>query len=62
MADYLKAELEELGFEVEEDGAGDALGGDSGNLYAVLKGTKKSSPLLFSSIWTQFFRQRGSRL
>ena len=25
MADYLKAELEELGFEVEEDGAGDAL-------------------------------------
>ena len=61
MADYLKAELEELGFEVEEDGAGDALGGDSGNLYAVLKGTKKSSPLLFSLHMDTVFPAEGKQ-
>ena len=61
MADYLKAELEELGFEVEEDGAGDALEGDSGNLYAVLKGTKKSSPLLFSLHMDTVFPAEGKQ-
>ncbi len=38
VADYLKARLTELGFEVEEDQAGKQFGGDAGNVIARLKG------------------------
>ena len=38
--DYLKAKLEGMGFSVAEDGAGKELGGNCGNLWAFLPGTK----------------------
>ena len=38
VADYVKTRLTELGLTVEEDAAGDAIGGAAGNLYAVLPG------------------------
>lgn len=38
--DYLKAKLEGLGFAVEEDDAGQTLGGNCGNLWAFLPGNK----------------------
>ena len=36
MADYLTLELQRLGFIVEEDDAGEKIGGNAGNLYACL--------------------------
>ncbi len=45
-ADWLRARLEELGFEVEEDDAGKALGGNAGNLHAWLPGTTNEDPIL----------------
>lgn len=38
--DYLKNKLEDLGFTVEEDDAGKKLGGNCGNLWAFMPGTK----------------------
>ena len=38
IADYLKTRLKELGLTVQEDTAGEAIGGNAGNLYAVLPG------------------------
>ena len=38
MADRLIVKLKELGFEVEEDNAGEHFGGNAGNLYAYLPG------------------------
>lgn len=49
MADLLIKKLTELGFEVEEDRAGEAIGGNSGNLYGYLKGDLQGAPILFSS-------------
>jgi len=46
MADILKAKLEELGFVVTEDEAGNAIGGNTGNLFAVRKGSLPGDPLL----------------
>ena len=46
MADTLKAELELLGFSVSEDDAGKAIGGNTGNLFAIRKGTISGDPLL----------------
>ena len=48
MADAIKAKLETIGFEVTEDGAGEAVGGSAGNLFAVLKGDPDIEPVLFS--------------
>lgn len=45
MADYLKGKLGELGLKVEEDRAGQAAGGDAGNVIGVLEGEGKE-PLL----------------
>ncbi len=45
---YLKQELESIGFTVDFDNAGDAFGGNCGNLIAKLPGTIKGKPLLFS--------------
>ncbi len=38
IAEYLKKKLTELGLTVEEDAAGSEIGGNAGNLYAVLPG------------------------
>lgn len=48
MADVLKKKLENLGFTVEEDQAGDVIGGNAGNLYAYRSGELKGEPILFS--------------
>ena len=50
MADILTAKLEELGFDVIEDDAGEKIGSDTGNLYAFLKGTDPGKkPVLLSA-------------
>ncbi len=47
MGDVIKAYLRRLGMLVVEDGAGEAIGGDCGNIYGFLPGTNDASPLLF---------------
>ncbi|MDY4920175.1 MAG: M20/M25/M40 family metallo-hydrolase [Phascolarctobacterium sp.] len=48
--DYLKDKLEGLGFTVEEDDAGQQLGGSCGNLWAFLAGNKAgATPVLLSA-------------
>lgn len=47
MADALIPKLQELGFQVSEDDAGQKIGGTAGNLFAVLEGEKEAPPLLF---------------
>ena len=49
MADWLTARFKELGCEVEEDKAGEEVGGNAGNLRITLKGNADVAPLLFSS-------------
>lgn len=49
MADWLTARFKELGCEVEEDKAGEEVGGNAGNLRVFLKGNTDVDPLLFSS-------------
>lgn len=46
MADRLKAELERLGFKVTEDDTGQKIGGNAGNLIAVLPGKAAGNSLL----------------
>ena len=46
MADYLKKKLAELGAEVEEDKAGEVIGGNAGNILGILKGTLPGPPVL----------------
>lgn len=48
-ADYLKKRLIELGFQVNEDDAGNFYGGNAGNLYAYKKGKIPGEPILFSA-------------
>ena len=48
MADRLIVKLKELGFEVEEDNAGEHFGGNAGNLYAYLPGDLPGDPVLLS--------------
>ena len=49
MADRLTEKLRELGFEVSEDEAGEAIGGNAGNLYGFLKGSIPGKPILLSA-------------
>ncbi|MBS1261875.1 MAG: Peptidase T [Calditrichaeota bacterium] len=49
MADWLTEELRSLGCTVEEDDAGEKVGGNAGNLRVTLKGNTGAPPLLFSS-------------
>lgn len=49
IADVLKKKLTDLGLTVTEDGAGEILGGDTGNLYAVLPGDPSIEPVMFSA-------------
>jgi len=44
MADVLKGYLEELGFEVYEDNAGEIYNSECGNLYGYLEGTMEVPP------------------
>ena len=46
---FLQKDLEKMGFETCFDQAGEAIGGNSGNLIAKLKGTVDKAPLLFSA-------------
>ncbi len=48
-AKLLKAELEEMGFQVYMDDAGEKLGSNSGNLLARLEGKKEAKALIFSA-------------
>lgn len=48
MADYLKKELTAMGLEVEEDNVGEKIGGNAGNIIAVLKAPGKKK-ILFSA-------------
>ncbi len=48
-ADYLKKWLLQLGFQVQEDDAGNFYNGNAGNLYAYKKGTIQGEPILFSA-------------
>ena len=46
IADLLTKRLEAFGFTVEEDNAGEKLGGNAGNLVATLKGNVPSAPMI----------------
>lgn len=48
-ARILMAEMQELGLEVEMDGAGEVVGSNSGNLIGRLNGQLDRDPILFSS-------------
>ncbi len=47
VADVVSAWLRERGVEVDEDGAGAAIGGDAGNLYCRVEPTAAGEPLFF---------------
>lgn len=48
-ADYVINLLKEMGLEVWEDKAGEAVGGNSGNVIALFKGNKPGTPRIFLS-------------
>lgn len=48
-ADWIIKRLRGLGFEVVEDNAGSFYGGDTGNIFARLKGDIEGAPILFSA-------------
>ena len=52
VADRVTAELRSLGLEVEEDDAGEEIGGDAGNLLARLPGRGDRSVLLCAHLDT----------
>ncbi|MCE5314085.1 MAG: M20/M25/M40 family metallo-hydrolase [Armatimonadota bacterium] len=47
VADFLKARLQSLGFDVCEDDAGEKIGGDAGNIIAFKKGTAPGAKSIF---------------
>lgn len=49
VADYVINVLKDMGLEVWEDKAGETVGGNSGNVIALLKGTKLGAPRIFLS-------------
>lgn len=49
MADCLKRRLNELGFDVQEDNAGEFYNGNAGNLYCYIKGDIEGDAVLFSA-------------
>ena len=49
MCDALKGKLKELGIEAYEDNAGEIIGGNSGNLYALIDGGLDMKPIMFSA-------------
>lgn len=62
MADRLIVKLKELGFEVEEDNAGEHFGGNAGNLYAYLPGDLPGDPGSFCPvIWIRLSRPKARK-
>ena len=49
ICDVLKVKLQNVGFTVTEDQAGEQIGGTAGNLYGFLKGTLLGNPILLSA-------------
>ena len=49
ICDVLKVKLQNVGFTVTEDRAGEQIGGTAGNLYGFLKGTLPGTPILLSA-------------
>lgn len=49
ICDVLKKKLNDLGFSVTEDSAGEQIGGNAGNVYGFLKGTLPGTPILLSA-------------
>lgn len=49
MADKMKELLQDIGFTVVEDEAGDVIGGDAGNLYGFLRGRLPGPPILLAA-------------
>lgn len=49
IADVLTDKLKAIGFEVCEDSAGNAYGGNAGNIYGYLPGSAEGDPVLFSA-------------
>lgn len=49
IADYIFDYLDRLGINVNEDMAGDRIGGNAGNLYAYLEGDLPGNPIMFSA-------------
>lgn len=49
MADVLKAKLSGMGFRPEEDGAGERIGGNAGNILCTVKGNREVPAILLSS-------------
>ena len=47
LADFLISKLVELGLEVKVDKVGELIGGDTGNVWAFLKGNIENAPKLF---------------
>lgn len=60
MADGLTGRLEALGLTVTEDGAGEKIGGSSGNLYGFLPARWTSLPCCCAPTWTQWPPGRAS--
>jgi|LSQX01.2.fsa_nt_gb tripeptide aminopeptidase len=61
LADIIKRQLEQMGFSVSEDKAGEAIGGDCGNVYALLPGSLDLPPILFSGHFDTVEPSRGKR-
>jgi len=61
MADELTQRLLALGFDVREDDAGGRIGGNSGNLFAVLRGGDSLPPLLFCAHMDTVLPARNKR-
>lgn len=61
MADTLKELFGKLGIVLEEDGAGPAFGGDTGNLFGRVKGQLPGDPLLFSAHMDTVEPSRGKK-
>jgi len=49
MADCLKKKLQDMGYEVYEDDAGEKIGGNAGNLICSIKGTKNVPAVLLTA-------------
>ena len=61
VADEILRRLQALGIQAEEDRAGEALGGNSGNLIARVPGTIEASPLLFCAHMDTVEPSRGKK-
>lgn len=61
LADFVRPQLEKLGFTVYEDDAGAKIGGNCGNLYAHLPGSLDLPPLLFAAHLDTVEPSRGKK-